>query len=335
MQDTNVKETKYYTEDSLVNAARVLLDGGLVVFPTETVYGLGADARNQAACEAVYAAKNRPGDNPLIVHLYSIDQLQDAASEVPSAALELFRRFSPGPLTIVLPKSDQISSAATAGLNSVGIRLPSHPVARRFLEAVQIPVAGPSANLSGRNSPTTFSIAVETMKGRVDGIIDGGDCTVGLESTILGFQEDRVKILRPGAITYEMLVDALGNDLVIRPPDYQPKVDRPEAPGMKYAHYQPDATVHLLAEVDPELIETRFINSTVGYMGLVDPRPLSDRIHVRTFKDLTEYARNLYRTFHEFDQLGCDIIIAEVPPRTGLGVALMDRLDKASDGRVL
>ncbi|AFG37754.1 Sua5/YciO/YrdC/YwlC family protein [Spirochaeta africana DSM 8902] len=320
----------------MANAARILLDGGLVVFPTETVYGLGADAGNHAACQAVYAAKGRPADNPLIVHLYSLEQLEDCVAELPDAARRLYEAFSPGPLTIVLPKSERICDAATAGLPTVGIRFPSHPVARRFLEAVRTPVAGPSANMSGRSSTTSFQMAVEHMKGRVDGIIDGGDCTVGLESTILGFDDaGRVRILRPGAVTYEMIRDLLGDEAVVKPTDYRPNVDRPEAPGMKYAHYQPRAAVYLMAEVDAELLETRFPNDTVGYIGLVDPSPVAERVKVRTFPDLTSYARNLYRSFHDFDEQGCTIIVAEVPPRTGLGVALMDRLDKAAEGRVL
>ncbi|MFW6364204.1 MAG: L-threonylcarbamoyladenylate synthase [Spirochaeta sp.] len=335
MQNNTIKETKYFTAESVANAARILLDGGLVVFPTETVYGLGADARNDNACRDVYTAKHRPEDNPLIVHLYSTEQLDECVSELPEAAQILFDRFSPGPLTIVLPKSGLISSVATAGLPTVGIRIPSHPVARRFLEAVRIPVAGPSANMSGRSSTTSFSTAVSNMKGHVDGIIDGGDCTVGLESTILGFEKGKIKILRPGAITYEMIVDLLGEDAVIQPTGYEKRPEKPEAPGMKYAHYQPQAPVYLMSEVDPELLETRFPNGVVGYMGLADPSPVAERIHVRTFPDLTAYARNLYSTFHEFDALGCSAIIAEVPPRTGLGVALMDRLDKSSDGRML
>lgn len=335
MKDFTPRETKYFTEESVAEAARLLLDGKLVVFPTETVYGLGADAGSDEACRSIFAAKGRPQDNPLIVHIYCVDQLDRVAREVPVAARELFSRFSPGPLTIVLPKSPAISDTATAGLPTVGIRIPSHPVARRFLEAVQRPVAGPSANLSGRSSTTSFPIAIEQMKGRVDGILDGGDCTVGLESTILGFENGKVKIFRPGAITYEMIVAVLGSDQVIAPPQQREKIDTPQAPGMKYVHYQPQAAVYLLAEVDPEIIDKRFPNQKVGYMGMVDPSPVGEHIEIRTFRDLTSYARGLYRTFHDFDQLGCEVIIAEVPPRTGLGTALMDRLDKASEGRIL
>ncbi|GAB6091257.1 L-threonylcarbamoyladenylate synthase [Spirochaeta dissipatitropha] len=335
MQDQTQHETRYFTEDSIANAARILLSGGLVVFPTETVYGIGADASNDTACSSIYKAKNRPEDNPLIVHLYSIDQLENCVSVLPEAARELYARFSPGPLTIVLPKSDLICNTATAGLPTVGIRIPSHPIARRFLEAVQIPVAGPSANMSGRNSPTTFRMVMDSMKGRVDAIIDGGDCNVGLESTILGFENNKIKIYRPGAVTYEMIVEALGKDEVITPSFKKKTVERPEAPGMKYAHYQPKAPVYLLSEVSIETIETRFPSGKIGYMGLLDPSPVPERIIVRNFEDTVSYARNLYRSFHDFDELGCQAIVAELPPRTGLGMALIDRLDKAADGRIL
>lgn len=330
----NSKETRYFCEESLPGAARIIRDGGLVVFPTETVYGLGADAGNNAACQSIYAVKQRPADNPLIVHVHSLDALAECVDSVPDDVRVLFDQFSPGPLTFVLPKSMKICDTATAGKATVAIRIPSHPLALRFLEAGGIPVAGPSANVSGKNSPTSFQMVHETLRGKVDGIIDGGDCSVGVESTILGFSGGKVQILRPGAVTYEMICDCLGKDAV-KPFNSGGSQQSHGVPGERYAHYQPKAQVYLLACKANYNLRNRFPQGQIAYIGLSEPELADENIEKIVCKDVVDYAQNLYRAFYRFDSAGCQAIIAELPPRTGLGEALIDRLTKAADNRFL
>lgn len=270
------------TRTEIHKAARILREGGLVVFPTETVYGLGADARNGAACRRIYEAKGRPADNPLIVHIASRSQLATLTDDdPPEAALRALELFAPGPITVVVRHNGSISEVATTGLSTVALRIPAHPVALALLREAAIPVAAPSANRSGRPSPTTYPMALGAMEGRVEAILDGGDCDVGLESTILDCTDTPQRILRPGRITREMLQEA--GFAVIGPEDSgagdanrEPRRGQafgapPEgagldesrrdenrheevyhAPGSRYRHYEPEAAVHLLEEGDPE-----------------------------------------------------------------------------------
>ena len=227
-------DTKIKGEEALDEAAEIIRGGGLVAFPTETVYGLGADAFNEDAVESIFLAKGRPQDNPLIVHIPSKEWLPRVAKNVPEEAYLLFEKFSPGPLTIVLPKIDQLPLITTAGLQTVGIRIPNHPIARELIRAAGCPVAAPSANVSGRISPTEARHVLEDMDGKIPLILDGGCSDIGIESTVLDLSKEVPVVLRPGAITAEMLSVYLGKVV-----DFKGKVLIAEAPGMKYRHYAP------------------------------------------------------------------------------------------------
>jgi L-threonylcarbamoyladenylate synthase len=350
--------TLFLEPQQIGEAAGVIRRGGLLVFPTETVYGLGASAWDAEACRAIFAAKGRPADNPLIVHIATPAMLGEVAGAVPEPARQLFDTFSPGPLTIILPRSSRLPDVVTAGLDTVGIRIPSHPVARAFLKAVGVPVAAPSANRSGRPSPTDFAAAVAQMQGRVDAILDGGECEHGLESTILRLSGGSVTVLREGAITREMIAGVLGDVPIEASADTgaawgaeaagagtaggeaaggagvpRPAHRRPaEAPGMRHAHYRPEARVVTAAGTELPATLRRLEGSRVGYIGVT---PLLGDCTTRPAvsvlaSDLEDYARRLYRSFYLFDAEGCDVIVAELPASSGIGRALRDRLRRAA-----
>ncbi|MFW6250498.1 MAG: L-threonylcarbamoyladenylate synthase [Alkalispirochaetaceae bacterium] len=343
-------------------AARLLREGGVVVFPTETVYGVGADARNSDACRRIYEAKGRPADNPLIVHIASISQLRElTGGNPPEAAVRALELFAPGPITVVVRHNGSISPVATTGLETVAVRIPSHTVALALLEEAAIPVAAPSANRSGRPSPTTHPMALGAMEGRVDAILDGGPCSVGVESTILDCTTTPQRILRPGGVTLEMLlaagfdVAALRNSGEKRPEPAGESMKGGEAPtetadsslseyrapGSRYRHYTPEAVVHLLEEGDSEGRGNGFLEGaeprTVGLLGTasaIDSLALSVAakaalLETVSFESLEAYARGMFSSFYAFDQAGCRAIIAILPPAEGVGVAVRDRLSRA------
>lgn len=325
--------------------ARLLREGGLVLFPTETVYGLGGDARNQQACLRIFEAKGRPADNPLIVHLASREQLASVCEGAPpEAALRALELFSPGPLTVVVRHNRSIADAATTGLPTVAVRIPAHPVARALLAEAAIPVAAPSANRSGRPSPTTYEMAVDAMAGRVDLILDGGACEVGLESTILDCTGDAVRILRPGGVTREMLLEA-GFDLAPVESGGKSHGDSDGdgaylAPGSRYRHYRPAAEVLLLDPGDHReaqaLLDGRAPGSVllIGRNTDISQLPAGVRSHAalgswRAFRSCEEYARSVYDAFFQADREGLQAILALLPAPEGLGIAIRDRLDRA------
>jgi L-threonylcarbamoyladenylate synthase len=320
--------------DQMEQAARIVRAGGLVVFPTETVYGIGANAWDEQACRGIFRAKGRPADNPLIVHVAGPEYLELAAAEVPAAAARLVERFMPGPLTIVLPRSARIPALVTAGLPDVAVRVPAHELARRFLAACGVPVAAPSANRSGRPSPTSFDMARAAMAGRVDALIRGGPCEHGLESTVIRLTGNAIEILRPGAITEEDLAEAAPG-FEIRPVYAAARSGPPPSPGMKYAHYQPRARVVLWsdsASLRRALSEAAGRPAAVIGIGLpaeiddgIEPRPM-----FRSVADPAAYARELFSFFHEMDEAGVRTIFAELPPERGLGRAIRNRLLKAA-----
>ena len=335
--------------EAIRNGARLLREGGLVVFPTETVYGLGADARNDAACRKVFAAKGRPADNPLIVHIASVETLPEiAAGEPPVAARRALEAFSPGPITVVVRHNGTLAPTATTGLPTVALRIPEHPVALALLRAAAIPIAAPSANRSGRPSPTSYAMAMDAMEGRVDAIIDGGDCSVGVESTILDCTVTPQRILRPGGVTFEMLREA-GID--VEPPEHHAEgaagmgprgsengggAAHFRAPGSRYRHYTPSAPVYTVEPDEgslPELLHK--LRDKVGVIGTAEeldrlfPGSLPAGTVVRRFDDLQEYARGIYRSFYDFDREGCTAIVALLPAAGGVGTALRDRLGRA------
>ncbi|MFP4373944.1 MAG: L-threonylcarbamoyladenylate synthase [Spirochaetaceae bacterium] len=341
--------TLFLEPHQIGEAAGVIRRGGLLVFPTETVYGLGASAWDAEACRAIFTAKGRPADNPLIVHIATTAMLGEVAGAVPQAARRLFEAFSPGPLTVILPRSPRIPDVVTAGLDTVGVRCPSHPVAQALLKAAGVPVAAPSANRSGRPSPTDLPAAVSQMDGRVDAILDGGACEHGLESTIVRVDGREVTVLREGAITREMIGEVLGGAAIAafagtgdaggadaaRGGDSAGSARRrpAEAPGMRHAHYQPTARVVTATAAELPGAVRSLESTRFGYIGVT---PLLGEYTTRPAvtvlaSDLEDYARRLYRSFYLFDAEGCEVILAELPPPSGIGRALRDRLSRAAE----
>lgn len=309
-------------------AAAILRGGGLVAFPTETVYGLGANALDAAAVERIYAAKGRPSYNPVIVHVDGVDRALDVAAAWPDSAQQLAVAFWPGPLTMVVPKRDVVPDAVTAGLPSVAVRQPAHPVARMLLAAAAIPIAAPSANPSTRLSPTT-GLHVERLLGdAVDLIIDAGPTSVGIESTIVDLTSDPPRLLRPGTISLSELEAVLGR--VERVGTIAGEAPRP-APGMLEKHYAPRARVRIVdgldvaAAVDRERSEGQHVGALV-MGGAVQ----SSATTVRLPRDARAYASALYGSLHELDDAGCDIIIVEEVPEGPEWLGVRDRLERAS-----
>ena len=238
-------------DKQLDQAAEVLRSGGLVAFPTETVYGLGANALDEEAVKSIYRAKGRPSDNPLIVHIADTAAVKDLTDSIPGTAQALMDAFWPGPLTLVMPRSSLVPDIVTAGLDTVAVRMPSHPIASALIKKAGVPVAAPSANSSGRPSPTLARHVIEDMMGKIDVIIDGGNAEVGVESTVLDITVDPPVILRPGGVTLEQLRHVLGNVISDQTPGISDMAGTPKSPGMKYRHYSPKATM-LLIQGDPE-----------------------------------------------------------------------------------
>lgn len=332
---------------SLDMASRLLRSGQLVAFPTETVYGLGADARNIKAVLSIFEAKGRPADNPLIVHIYERSQLKEICS-VPDRAIPLIDAFWPGPLTILFKKLPSIPDAVTAGLPTVAVRMPSHPVAAAMLRACGLPVAAPSANSSGRPSPTLASHVMEDMNGKIPLILDGGPCEVGVESTVLDICHGDPVILRPGGITREMLETVLHCDVqlagsILRPlkPD-----EKALSPGMRYKHYAPEAVVTLVdgdeAAVLRKLRELCRRESSSGHKTCVlcfsehadaladcNPHVIGSAEHA------DEIARNLFSSLRKLDEEGMETVFSEVLPPEGVGLAVMNRLGRAAAFRII
>ena len=333
---------------ALAEAARVIRGGGLVAFPTETVYGLGANALDPAAVGKIFVAKGRPGDNPLIVHIAREGELDRLVTRVPDRARPLLARFWPGPLTLIFPKQDHIPAETTAGLPTVAVRMPAHPVALALIDMAGVPIAAPSANLSGRPSPTTAQHVLADLAGRVDIVIDGGRTDVGVESTVLDVTVDPPVLLRPGGITREELEEFL--------PDLQvdtgvgglpPREDfRPRSPGMKYTHYAPEAEV-VVVEGPVEAVQekirdlARFYREQGLKVGIMASRETAaaygegEVLVVGGRGELASVAANLFACFRRFDALGVDIILAEGFEAVGLGLAIMNRLRKAAGYRIV
>ena len=332
--------------ESLQQAGNIIKAGGLVAFPTETVYGLGGDALNPVSSRKIYEAKGRPSDNPLIVHLYRIEDLASIVKEIPEHASKLAEAFWPGPLTMIFRKSDMVPYETTGGLDTVAVRMPVHPVARALIEASGGYVAAPSANRSGRPSPTSARYVEEDMMGRIEMILDGGDVEIGLESTIVDITADEPMILRPGYITREMLEKVLGSvdeDKTMMKADSR---QAPKAPGMKYRHYAPKGDLTIVDGEESRVVE--YINEQVyrlqkeghktgiigtdatiaGYRGDVCKSAGSR-------EDETTVARELYRILREFDDEGVTVIFSESFDTAGIGQAVMNRLLKAAGHKIV
>lgn len=303
------------------DAARFIRRGGIVAFPTETVYGLGADAFNASAVRRIFAAKGRPSDNPLIAHIAARSQLDLLARAVPPHAEALIDRFFPGPLTLILPRHPDVPPVVTAGLDTVGVRMPDHPLALRFLAACATPIAAPSANRSGRPSPTTWEAVREDLGGRIPCILQGGRTRAGLESTVVDCTVTPPVVLRPGAIALEVLRTALPNTGV-EPPD-----DRALArsPGTRHRHYAPSARVRLVADPADAIPAAAH-----AYVGLDAPPRTEDFGRVEMCASVEAYAHALFHFFRESDAAGCTTIYCQTVPDEEMGRALMDRLRRAA-----
>ncbi len=335
------------SEESLHKASLLLSDGQLVAFPTETVYGLGANALNREAVLSIFEAKGRPADNPLIVHIYSADQLEPLC-DIPSLAPTLMDAFWPGPLTLLFPKKDAVPMEVTAGLPTVAIRMPSHPAAQALLKTCALPVAAPSANRSGRPSPTTAYHVMEDMNGKIPLILDGGHCEVGVESTVLDICHGQPVILRPGGITKEMLEDVLHREVglagsILRPlkPD-----EKALSPGMRYKHYAPKGTVSLVEGREEEVVSAlrllcekdlaAGISSCVLCFTEHLPALESCRPHdLGSLRNASQAAHRLFDTLRLLDQEGIRTIYSEVLPPRGVGLAVMNRLGRAAGFRTI
>lgn len=310
--------------DSPEEAARFLNGGAIVAFPTETVYGLGADVFNPAAIDRIFEAKGRPSDNPLIVHVSTPEEVAVVAGEVNEHASLLIGRFFPGPLTVVVHKSRAIPDKVTAGLPTVGIRCPSHPTAREFLHCCSNPVAAPSANISGRPSSTDWTTVAHDLDGRIGCILRGNPSRIGLESTIVDCSVEPPLLLRSGAVSIESLREVIP-DLGLATSCMPGEI--PKSPGMKYRHYSPEAMI-LLVDTPPLAVP---LKPPAAYIGLSDP-PEGAR-PCRQCRSLEEYGRELFAFFRSCDALGTSIIYCQMPPDRGIGRAIRDRLEKAAGRR--
>lgn len=330
---------------ALKEAGEIIKGGGLVAFPTETVYGLGGDALNEESSGKIYYAKGRPCDNPLIVHICRMEDIYPIVKEVPEAAGKLADAFWPGPLTMIFRKSDKVPYATTGGLDTVAVRMPEHKVALALIEAAGGYIAAPSANTSGKPSPTLAKFVSEDMDGKIEMIIDGGEVGIGLESTIVDVTEGIPMILRPGYITQEMLAEILGKIEVDRTILDDNSVQAPKAPGMKYRHYAPkgDLTImngrqdKVVAEINRRSEEMRKRGEKVGIIGTDDTVPLYCGDSIKSAGSRTDeesIARALYRILREFDDEGITVIYSEAFTESmengGIGQAIMNRLLKAA-----
>lgn len=321
-------------------AAGVLRGGGLVAFPTETVYGLGAHALDPVAVRRIFAAKGRPANDPLIVHVASFDRLAPLVSRLPDVAAVLARSFWPGPLTLVLPRARVVPDEVTAGLDTVAVRIPAHPVALALLEEAAIPVAAPSANLFSRPSPTRARHVLEDLDGRIDLLIDGGPTTVGVESTVLDLSGVLPAILRPGAVTLDML-RPLVPGVELRSP--AGGTEALPSPGLLERHYSPRAPLTLYegppaavaARIEHDAGEARRAGHRVGVIAADEDR-LPDALAIGSERDLPAVAARLYDAIRQLDAADVDLILVRAfPADSGLGVAIHDRLRRAAAGRVI
>ena len=333
------------SKEALKEAGEIIKNGGLVAFPTETVYGLGGNALDETASEKIYRAKGRPSDNPLIVHICRIEDIFPIVEEVPETAKKLADAFWPGPLTMILKKSEKVPDTTTGGLDTVAVRMPGHKTALAFIAAAGGYVAAPSANISGKPSPTLAKYVTEDMGGRIEMIIDGGEIAIGIESTIVDLTEEIPVILRPGYITREMLEEVLGKVDVDRAILEAGSKQAPKAPGMKYKHYAPqgDLTIisgsqeNVVAEINKRCEEMKKRGEKVGVIGTDSTVPLYRAESVKnagTRGEEAAIARALYRILREFDDEGVTVIYSEAfegeTGSGGIGQAIMNRLLKAA-----
>lgn len=342
----SVIDEKNIDKEAIAQAGQILKEGGLVAFPTETVYGLGGDALNKESSRKIYAAKGRPSDNPLIVHIAELDKLEAIVQEIPESAKKLAKEYWPGPLTMILKKSQLVPMETTGGLQTVAVRMPNHQVALELIKAAGGYVAAPSANTSGKPSPTLACFVKEDMDGRIDMILDGGQVGIGLESTIVDLTEEMPIILRPGYVTKEMLEKTLGipvaSDRTMMHADCK---EAPKAPGMKYRHYAPKGDLTIITGEEQSVVErinclTKSMREKGEKVGIIGTDETIAKYHADSVKSAGNrkeeetIARELYRILREFDDEGITVIYSEGFAEDGIGQAIMNRLLKAAGHHV-
>ena len=339
---------KQVSKEHIDIAADILRQGGTVAFPTETVYGLGANALDISAVEGIFKAKGRPGDNPLIVHIVDMNQMDKLVNAVPKKAIKLAQAFWPGPLTMVFKKLACVPNTVTAGLDTVAIRIPAHPVAQQLIRTANIPIAAPSANRSGKPSPTTAKHVIQDLLGKIDAIVDGGNATVGLESTVIDMTAKMPVLLRPGSITLEQIREVVGEvDVAQGVLEALEKSAIVRSPGMKYTHYAPTADVVVVEGEMDKVVVT--INNLIKQekqngrkVGVLSMDETIDAYHdvdyilsVGSQKRPETIAANLFAQLREFDKTDVEIIFAQSVSNEGIGMAIRNRLNKASGYRVV
>lgn len=333
-------------KENLIQAASLLKNGELVAFPTETVYGLGANGLNTSAVTKIYQAKGRPSDNPLILHIADLEQLDNLVEIISPQAKILINKYWPGPLTIVFKRKKNVPDIVTGGLDTVAVRMPDNEIARNLIRMAEMPLAAPSANTSGRPSPTSAQAVLDDLQGKIAAIVDGGECHIGLESTVIDCSGETPVLLRPGAITLEMLKNDLGKIVVDKA--MNDTNIKPKSPGMKYKHYAPAAPLILLeSEYSFNLVEKMKEEcekalATGKKVGVIVSDETALQLPDTVLKVaygprhiLKQIALNLYSSLRYFDQNNVDVIFAEGVKRSGLGLAIMNRLDKACGHNII
>ena len=342
INENNIDEE---AKKNLLKAGDIIRKGGLVAFPTETVYGLGGDALNPDSSKKIYAAKGRPSDNPLIVHVYRFEDVEAIVSEIPEAARKLADAFWPGPLTMIMNKNDKVPYETTGGLDTVAIRMPNNKIALELIEKSGGFIAAPSANTSGRPSPTVARYCIEDLDGKIEMIIDGGQVGIGLESTIVDLTSEVPMILRPGYITADMLKDVLGEITIDRTIIDSSSTQKPKAPGMKYRPYAPKGELMIVQGAQKAVVdyinemtlEARNIGKRVGVIGTDATKALYTADVVKSVGDRadeTTVAHELFKVLREFDDENVDVMFSESFDDSGIGQAIMNRLLKAAGHNV-
>lgn len=315
---------------SIKKAASILQNGGLVAFPTETVYGLGASALDSSAVKKIFTAKGRPADNPLIVHLSAVEELESVAQNIPDQAYILAESFWPGPLSLVLERAPAVSPLVSAGLETVAVRMPDRSEALNLIKEAKLPVAAPSANLSGSPSPTTYKHVIDDLAGKIDAVIMSMPCAIGVESTVLDLTASRPAILRPGGLSKESLEKVLGMSIALSGKSHATHL--PSSPGMKYRHYKPRIPLLLVTGSPPG--RKKILRELAAYYGKRGKKAALLNFdlnqHTQRAGDIDEIASKLYYSLRYFDNKGYALILAEETDQAGLGLAVMNRLAKAA-----
>lgn len=334
--ETKIFKISSADDEEIIEAASLLKEGKLVAIPTETVYGLAANALDGETVKKIFEAKGRPSDNPLIVHISDFSQWAELVTEIPEKAKRLTEKFWPGPLTVILPKSELIPDETSGRLDTVAVRMPSHPIAKAIIEKAGVPLAAPSANTSGKPSPTKAKYVTEDLFGKVDAIVDGGDCDVGVESTVISLAGEKPLLLRPGGVTVEMIEEVIG-EIEISDAVFNKLAENAEAasPGMKYKHYSPDARVVIIkgdfenykAFVEKEAKEK---DVALCFEEEKERLPFIKCVAYGKEKDSFSQASRIFDALREIDELGADTAFARFPEMSGMGLAVFNRLVRAA-----